>query len=521
MTGLLRHLQREKQRGDADERRAVIRSGDSHPDPLDGSSVDDPSFTGFLQPTMTISDVSMAKSATPAARASSRADAADKEPEKTGPVWLTEQKRSTPQVEMLIASAGRLIDRDAVVSLGREGFRELVRTAVATATESLKEEVRITPRMRDQAEGELLKILSGRGPLDDFFKDAGVTDIFVDSHRSIKVLREGEALETAYRFRTVEEYRLFVLAMLSSAGRSLGASDPVIECVLDDQFRTRVSVLHESVVDGCEPRLALKIPRLQRVSFFDVLQAKTLPATVAAWLSELVACRDATILVVGPHGSGKTVMMTALMSAIPSNERVIAIERIPEISVTSSQFERLVPPPPRPGGDAMSVRSLVDTALRRSPHRVVLGDVRTGDASAFIGAVEGGLSGSFASIVGHSAEDALYRLYDLASAEERGTAESVMRRIARSIQIVITMWRIDDRPCLVDLAEVRSCHNGRFVTVPLVRYAGLNQGRRQWQLQQRTSPWLDALRSRGVVLKPGPALLPVPESPSSTGPEAA
>lgn len=525
MAGLLRHLQRDKRRDAVDERRAVIRTDSHEPDPLadlqyPGSSL--PSFSGFLQPTMSLPERALADSEAPAKHR--REKAAPPPPEEPPePVWMLEQKRASPQVEMLITSAGRLLDLETVILVGTNGRKDLIRGAVAAASESFQEEFRVTPRMKDQAEGELLKILGGRGPLDEIFRDPDVTDIFIDSHRSIKVLRHNEALETAFRFRSEEEYRLFIGALLSESGRRLSAEDPVVECVLNDSARTRVSALHESLVDGTEPHLSLRIPRLQRVSFFDVLQSKTLPATVAAWLSELIASREATVLVVGPPGSGKTVMLTALLSAIPSNERLVAIERIPEISAATTHLERLIARPA--GGTAavqpVSTRTLIETALMRSPHRIVVGDLGVSESGAFISAVEGGLAGSVGGLTASSAEDAVWKLLDLAAGDERGSQENLMRRIARSVHIVVSMKRIDERPCLVELAEVRPCQHGRFVVAPIVKYAGTNQGKRQWQLQLRTSAWMEALKARGVVLKPGPALLPPAESAAPGEPGAA
>jgi len=237
------------------------------------------------------------------------------------PAWLKEGKKVNPNVELLCPEARRILndilptDEDAEIDL-----EEAIRESVQLAASALSGEVRISENDKDEATEELIKLLTGKGPLQPLYDDPAVTDIFIDNHEMIRCIRRGRAMETPFRFRSREEYKAYVNALLQSVDRNLNLSSPIVDCVLNDEFRSRINAVDPSCIEGDEPRLCLRIPRLQKITFYDILQTKTLPASLAAWLSEVVATGEANILILGPTGSGKTVFTTALLSAVRMNE---------------------------------------------------------------------------------------------------------------------------------------------------------------------------------------------------------
>ena len=144
--------------------------------------------------------------------------------------------------------------------------------------------------------------------------------------------------------------------------------------------------------------------------------------------------------------------------------------------------------------------------MRRAPHRIVVGEIRDREGPLFLKALETGHAGSVATIHAESPRDGLWRLLDVVAAHETSPQESIQRRIARSVHILISMKRIDGKPCLTEVAEVRQPVGGEFVVKQLVQYAGLVGGKRHWAIATNQSHWIDRLRQRGMDLQVGPNL---------------
>jgi pilus assembly protein CpaF len=432
------------------------------------------------------------------------------------PPWISEEKKTNPQVDMLITTARQMLIDAFPDNAEDMDVIDSVKKAVAFAADDLQEDVRLTRRIIDQAETELTELLDGKGPLRPLFEDPGVTDIFVDNHKSVKVIRRGRAMETPFSFRCAEEYKLFLTAMLQTVGRVLNTSSPIVDCVLDDVWRSRVNALDSSIVEGSEPRISIRVPRSRKITFYDILHTKTLPPTLASWLTEVVAQGEANILVIGPESSGKTSMTTALLSSVGSDERITVIEQIPEIFVPTTNIEKLIARPASAQGDAeVTIADLLKISLRRSPHRIVLGEIQGEDACLFLRALESGHSGSIAELHADSSVNALWHLLDLVAAHESAPQESIMRRLCRSVHLAITMKNVDGGPCVAEVAEVKKPSGFDFEVQPLVTYKGLVNGKRQWQIGTQHSFWLDRIAEQGCVLMPGPGLILAEEDNSS------
>ena len=388
-----------------------------------------------------------------------------------------------------------------------------VRRAVNIAGERVGSEIRLSNRDIEDAVDELLGLMSGKGPIQALYDDPAVTDIFLDGHDEIKCIRRGQALETPFRFRSREEYDAYINAMLQGVDRVLNLSSPIVDCVLSDVWRSRVNAVHHTLLDNDESAVVIRVPRLQQITFYDLLQTRTLPATVAAWLSELVAIGRANIMVIGPTGSGKTVFATALLSAVRSDERICTIEDVPEIFVPTAHIEKLVVRPENAQGQgAVEMHRLLRASLRRAPHRIVVGEIRDREGPLFLKALETGHAGSVATIHAESAKDGLWRLLDIVSAYEDSPQDSIQRRISRSLNILICMQRVNGRPCMTDIAEVHAPVGSEFVVRPIIQFEAERDGKRFWRLSTNHSHWMDSLSERGVEIQTGMSLLPVEQT---------
>lgn len=484
MPGLLKQLQKAKGRGGAQKEKRVVLRSDS--EILERFLTDEPA-----------EEPKFVKNQTSRFRDLSTGGGL--------PSWLVTRK-TEPAADPLYQKAVMIclaeLDNTGVVAA------DLAERAVASASADLSAQIRVTYKAKEHAERELSRLLSGKGPLQPLFDDAAVTDIFIDKYSSIKAIRKGEALETPFTFHSQDDYRLFLRAMLIRANRRLSRDWPIVDLVVEDKWRSRINVIDPSINDGEEPRVCIRVPRLQQISFFDLLQTKTLPVTLASWLTELVATGEANILVTGPVGSGKTVMTTALLSAVGSDKRVVTVEEVPEIFVPSNHVERLMARPPAPDGSGgVAVSELVRAALRRAPQRIILGEIKGEEGKLFLNALEAGHSGSIATLHADNTEDALWRLLDVVSCYDRSPERSLMRRISRSLNIVVVMRIVDGSPCLMELAEVSAPQDGNFTVVPLVRFNGVFEGKRRWQILTESSYWIDYIQAKDVSLRAGPGLI--------------
>ena len=423
------------------------------------------------------------------------------------PWWLTEPIAASPQVDVLVPAARQALNDLITDNITLDQLSEAIQRAVILAAEQLSGEIRFSSRDIQDATVELSNFILGKGPLQLLYEDPAVTDIYMDGYNSIKCVRRGQALETPFRFRNPTEYEAFITSMLQSVERVLNLSSPIVDCVLNDQNRSRINAVHSSLRDGKESALVVRVPRLQQISFYDLLKTKTLPATLAAWLAELVACGQCNILVMGPTGSGKTTFTTALLSAVGSDERICTIEDVPEIFGPTAHLEKLVSRPENAQGEgSVGMEQLLRAALRRAPHRIVVGEIRDREGPLFLKALETGHAGSVATIHADNPRDGLWRLLDVVAAHEKAPQESIQRRIARSLHVLISMKKINGRPCLIDVCEVRPPVSGEFVVKQLIKFEGEVGGKRQWRIATTQSFWLDYLAQRGMQLQSGPNL---------------
>jgi pilus assembly protein CpaF len=426
------------------------------------------------------------------------------------PWWLTDPVAASPQVDILVPASRRVLNELISDGVRKEDIPQYIQRAVSLAAQKLQGEVRFSPRDMSDAQHELTSLMLGKGPLQPLYDDPAVSDIHVDGYCQIRCVRRGQALETPFKFRSPEEYESYLSSMLQSVDRVLNMSSPIVDCVLGDEYRSRINAVHASLRDGGESSIVIRVPRMKAITFYDLLQTKTLPANLAAWLAELVACGHANILVLGPTGSGKTTFTTAMLSAVGSDERICTIEDVPEVFVPTVHIEKLVCRPENSQGEgAVDMHQLLRAALRRAPHRIVVGEIRDKEGPLFLKALETGHAGSVATIHAENPRDGLWRLLDVVAAYESAPQESIQRRIARSLHIMISMKKVGGRPCLTDVSEVRPPINGEFVVTQIAKFETDDGGRRTWRIMANHSEWLDHLVKRGMELTPGPGLLPM------------
>lgn len=415
------------------------------------------------------------------------------------PWWLVNPPLRSAGVDALVVEALRCLDNQEEQGLFSGSVEDhLLRSAINTALQKLTKRLRFSGKDVDTAYEELVSLFQGTGPLAPLLEDSSITDIFVDSHSEIRCLRKGKALDTPFRFRTAEEFNLFV--RLICVRSRVPFDEPVVEFSLRDQYGTRVSLVHRALREANEPGLVLRIPRLPQASLFELIKRKTLAPQTARWLGEVVANGAANILIVGSSATGKTTLAAALLGQVRSDERVCVIEDIPELPTNGQLLERLLTKPRSSELGAVKPDTLLRAALRRAPHRIVFGEIRDIEAPVFLKAVETGHGGAIATLHAGSAEKGLWRLVDILRDYINSDESGLLRRISKSVDLVITMAQKDESPILTGIYEVTDLESAEATSFSLIELmtASDEDGERRWSCVAKDSRWIRLMRDQGL-----------------------
>ncbi len=299
----------------------------------------------------------------------------------------------------------------------------------------------------------VMRRATGLGPLESLLDDETVDEVMVVGCAPIWVERGGRVEVTDERFASEAMLREIIDRILSPLGRRVDATQPLCDARLPDGSRVNIAI-PPLAVDGT----ALTIRRFRPGgrSIDELVAAGSWDRQAADLLREAVASRR-TILVCGATGSGKTTVLGALSEAIAPHERIITIEDAAELSLRQPHVVRLEARPPNLEGEgAVPVRALVRNAMRMRPDRIVVGEVRGGEALDLLIALSSGHAGGLSTIHAGSAAEALRRLELLAMLADADLPLAAISALVRgSVELVVQQRRgVDGGRFLAEIAEV-------------------------------------------------------------------
>jgi pilus assembly protein CpaF len=286
----------------------------------------------------------------------------------------------------------------------------------------------------------------------------------VNGPGEVYVERHGRIRSTGVCFESEAALTHAIERILAPLGRRVDEASPLCDARLADGSRVNVVIPPLSLSGPC---LTIRRFRREGFSLDDLVRLETLSADEAALLARCVAAR-ASILVSGGTGSGKTTTLNALSGAIPDGERIVTIEDAAELRLRQDHVVRLESRPPSlEGRGEVTIRALVRNALRMRPDRIVVGEVRGGEALDLLQALNTGHEGSLSTVHANSPRDALARLETLALMAEVGLPHAVVAdQVARAIELVVHQARRPDGSRVVEaIAEVTPCDGGSEVRV--------------------------------------------------------
>ena len=282
----------------------------------------------------------------------------------------------------------------------------------------------------------------GLGPLEPFVRDIEVTEVMVNGPDSIYVERGGKLYWTGARFHSNAQLRHTIEKIVSKVGRRIDESSPYVDARLPDGSRVN-AIIPPLAIDG--PALTIRKFAADPYEAEDLISFGTLSDPVARFLHACVRGRI-NILVSGGTGAGKTTTLNVLSSFLPDDERIITIEDAAELRLQQPHVVRLESRPPNiEGRGEVSIRDLVRNALRMRPDRIVVGEVRGGEALDMLQAMNTGHDGSISTIHANTPRDVLSRLETMTlMAGMDLTVRAVREQISAAIDLIVHQARLKD-----------------------------------------------------------------------------
>jgi pilus assembly protein CpaF len=349
-----------------------------------------------------------------------------------------------------------VIDKMPQEQIKRE-VGELVRELLS------KETVPLNTTERSQLVTDIYDEFIGLGPIEPLLKDPTVTDILVNTCAQVFVERAGHLELTPVRFKDDRHLLRIINKIVTSIGRRIDESQPTVDARLADGSRVN-AVVPPIAVDG--PLLSIRKFAKIPYTMEKLVEIGTVTAEISELLGGIVRGR-LNVLISGGTGSGKTTMLNAMSRAIDNRERVITIEDAAELQLQQIHVARMETRPQNiEGKGEVTQRDLVRNALRMRPDRIVVGEVRGGEAFDMLQAMNTGHDGSMTTIHANTPRDALSRLEQMIGMSGLDLPIRSMRsQIASAINVVIQVERMSDgRRRLVSLQEITGME-GEVVTM--------------------------------------------------------
>jgi len=352
---------------------------------------------------------------------------------------------------------------------------------------------------------ELMDEVFDLGPISPLLRDPTVSEIMVNGPTQVYVKGMGYWKKTELQFRDDAHVLRVMEKIVSPLGRRIDESSPMVDARLSDGSRVN-AIIPPLALNG--PTLTIRKFSKDPFQIADLIRFGTLSGEMAKFLEACVKAR-LNIIVSGGTGSGKTTTLNVLSSFIPEEERIITIEDAAELQLHQSHWVRLETRPPNmEGKGAVTIRDLVRNSLRMRPDRIVVGEVRSGEALDMLQAMNTGHDGSLTTGHANSPRDMLSRLETMVlMAGVDLPVRAIREQIASAIDLIVHQNRMQDgNRKITHITEVQGMEGDTIILQDLFVFE--QQGIERGQVKGRFKStgirprFLPKLEASGIMLPP-------------------
>ncbi len=401
-----------------------------------------------------------------------------------------------------------LIDRIDLAKLDLLGSGELARE-IGYVIEGLISEAGV-PLSRQEKERLVVEVQHetfGLGPIEPLLAAPDISDILVNNYSSTYIERNGRLEKTDVVFRDNSHLLQIIERIVSKVGRRIDESAPYVDARLPDGSRVN-AIIPPLAIDG--PALSIRRFSKDPLKLSDLLALGTVDEKIARIIQGAVKAR-LNILVCGGTGTGKTTLLNVLSEFIPAEERIITIEDSAELQLKQDHVVRLETRPPNiEGKGEVNQRDLVRNALRMRPNRIILGEVRGGEALDMLQAMNTGHDGSISTIHANTVRDAMARLATMVMMAGMELPDKAIReQIASAINVIFHLVRFPDGTRkIVKVSEITGMEGDTIVMQDIFCFeqAGVDRNGRvvgQFNPTGVRPYFADRFKLAGIKLPPG------------------
>ena len=330
-------------------------------------------------------------------------------------------------------------------------------------------QLELSPGLREQLLQDVLDDLLGFGPIQPLLDDPLISEVMVNGPDRVFVERNGRLEKSSIRFSDDAEVLRVIDRIILPLGRRIDAENPTVDARLPDGSRVN-AVVAPVALDG--PSITIRKFSKERLRVQDLIRLGSLTEHMAQFIEACVVAK-LNIVVAGGPGSGKTTLLNVLSEYIPEGERLVTIEDAAELQLNQSNLVRLEARPPNvEGRGEVSIRHLVKNALRMRPDRIIVGEVRGGEALDMLQAMNTGHDGSLTTVHANSPRDALSRLETLCLLAGVELPLRVVReQISSAVNLIVEQTRMRDGTRKVTgIAEVGGMEGDTVIMTDIFKF---------------------------------------------------
>lgn len=302
--------------------------------------------------------------------------------------------------------------------------------------------------------------IRGLGLLDSIMQDDSITEVMINGPDHIFIEKAGRLQQLTEKFESERKLEDIIQRIVGQAGREVNQANPIVDTRLQDGSRVNVVL---PPIALCGPTITIRKFSKTPMTIEQLIRYGSITREIADKLEILVKAKF-NIFISGGTGSGKTTFLNALSNYIPRDERIITIEDSAELQITG--VDNLVSMETRnansAGAGAITIRDLIKSSLRMRPERIVVGEVRGGEALDMLQAMNTGHDGSLSTGHANSTKDMLSRLETMVLQGADGLPlEAIRQQIASALDIIIHLSRLRDKSRkTMEITEVVGYKNG-------------------------------------------------------------